>query len=77
MIQHVATCLNALETSPHIDFASTDVRIDADIHPLWRREFSDVLLLSKCVRRRCHMKIGGFPNDDVFRTPGYEDICMH
>jgi glycosyltransferase involved in cell wall biosynthesis len=52
----------------------TGVRIKEEIHPYWAKAIANSIPLNLCLRRECHEFIEGFPEDDIYRKVGTEDL---
>lgn len=71
---HVYLCMYYLCQAPHVQYVRTQMRIDEDIHPYWKRTIEDNSPINICIRRWCHELVGGFPEEDIFLQIGSEDV---
>jgi len=66
---HICACCQALQ-DPLAQFVKTGVRLADPVHPDWARRIRGSLAINLCVRRRCHLQIGGFPDWHLFLRQG-------
>jgi hypothetical protein len=52
------------------DFAKTGVVLPDPVHPDWAARIAHSVVINLCVRRACHVAIGGFPDYHLFARDG-------
>lgn len=70
---HVGACLGALAADPAAGFVKTAIELPDPVHPDWVPRIENSLTSNLCLRRRCHVLIGGFYEGDAFRALHCED----
>jgi glycosyltransferase involved in cell wall biosynthesis len=68
--EHIHVCYRALEAGGP-DFVKTCMRLADPIHPDWKRAVENSSVINLCLRRRCHLAFGGFPDYHVFAREGH------
>jgi glycosyltransferase involved in cell wall biosynthesis len=68
---HLAICCRALD-DPKMCFVKTGVRLADPVHPDWRPRIEHSIVINLCLRRRCHLAIGGFLDYHLFTRQGNE-----
>jgi glycosyltransferase involved in cell wall biosynthesis len=73
---HIAHCCRAMN-DPAVQFVKTGVRLADPVHPDWRPRIEHSIVINLCVRRRCHVAIGGFPDYHLFTRTGdaFHPVC--
>jgi len=71
--EHVLLCLRALTAEPSLGWAQTRLRLPGFLHPSWIAPTNDAHAINKCVKRVAHLRLGGFPEEPVFRKSA-EDL---
>jgi hypothetical protein len=67
---HLHECLRVLRSHPEVDFVKTQAVLSDPVHPDWVARITNSLAMNLAVRRRCHERVGGFPDRHVFRRHG-------
>jgi glycosyltransferase involved in cell wall biosynthesis len=67
---HLHECSNVLRSHPEVDFVKTQAALSDPVHPEWVARIGNSLAMNLGVRRRCHERVGGFPDRHVFRRRG-------
>ena len=70
---HIAACVAAME-EPNVGFVKTGVLTSDPVHPEWKTRIENSIVINLCVRRDCHMQIGGFPDYHLFRREGEQFV---
>ncbi len=70
---HILVCLNALLPDRKRGWAQTRMQLPSFAHPTWQENIMGSSTINRCVRRRAHELVGGFPEQDVFRRAS-EDL---
>lgn len=70
LANHLHECLVVLRAHPEVDFVKTQAVLSEPVHPEWVPRISNSLVMNLGVRRRCHERVGGFPDRHVFRRRG-------
>jgi glycosyltransferase involved in cell wall biosynthesis len=68
--RHLYECVNVLDANGSIDFVKTGIEVSDPVHPAWKSRISNSLVLNLCVRRECHLAVGGFPDLHLFSRQG-------
>jgi glycosyltransferase involved in cell wall biosynthesis len=66
---HIHTCCWALE-DPAAAFVKTGVRLADPVHPDWKIRITHSVVINLCLRRHCHVAVGGFPDFHLFTRQG-------
>jgi glycosyltransferase involved in cell wall biosynthesis len=66
---HLADCLAAL-ADPAVNFAKTGVILPDPVHPDWSERIAHSIVINLCLRRACHVAIGGFADYHLFIRDG-------
>jgi glycosyltransferase involved in cell wall biosynthesis len=69
--RHIAACCLAL-ADPATQFVKTGVRLADPVHADWRPRIEHSIVINLCVRRHCHVAIGGFPDYHLCMRAGDE-----
>lgn len=76
--RHLFLTIRALDAAPDVGFVRTgmvfDV-IDAEITQDWRQASENCYPGNLCVRRECHDRIGGFPEEAPFHPAVADDVA--
>jgi glycosyltransferase involved in cell wall biosynthesis len=67
---HLHECRDVLRSHPDVDFVKTQVVLSDPVHPDWVGRIGNSLATNLGVRRRCHERVGGFPDWHIFRRQG-------
>ncbi len=67
---HLHECLSVLRSHPEVDFVKSQAMLSDPVHPDWVARIVNSLAMNLGVRRRCHERVGGFPDRHVFRRQG-------
>jgi glycosyltransferase involved in cell wall biosynthesis len=67
--EHVHRCCAAL-ADPALCFVKTGVQLADPVHPDWRPRIEHSVVINLCLRRRCHVAVGGFPDFHLFLREG-------
>jgi glycosyltransferase involved in cell wall biosynthesis len=67
---HLYDCLNVLRAHSEVDFVKTQAVLSEPVHPDWVPRIANSLVMNLAVRRRCHERVGGFPDRHLFRRQG-------
>jgi glycosyltransferase involved in cell wall biosynthesis len=67
---HLHECWDLLWAHREVDFVKTQARLSDPVHPDWVGRIGNSLATNLGVRRRCHERAGGFPDQHVFRRRG-------
>ena len=67
---HLHECLSVLRSHPEVDFVKSQAMLSDPVHPDWVARIVNSLAMNLGVRRRCHERVGGFPDRHVFRRHG-------
>jgi glycosyltransferase involved in cell wall biosynthesis len=67
---HLLEGLKVFLAQPEIDFVKSRVELSDAVHPEWVTRIANSLIINLGVRRRCHERVGGFPDQHVFRRAG-------
>jgi glycosyltransferase involved in cell wall biosynthesis len=67
---HLHECLKVFQAHAEIDFVKSQVVLSDPVHPDWVARIANSLTMNLGVRRRCHQRVGGFPDLHVFRRDG-------
>lgn len=76
--QHLFLTIQALDEAPEIGFVRTGMifdSIDAEVTPVWRQASENCYPGNLCVRRDCHDRIGGFPEEAPFHPAVADDVA--
>ncbi|HYC03482.1 MAG TPA: glycosyltransferase [Azospirillaceae bacterium] len=76
--RHLLRTAEILRHHPQLGFVRTGILfdgIDATITPAWRAASENSYPCNLCVRRACHDRIGGFPEEAPFRPAVAEDVA--
>lgn len=72
--RHIGICFEAMQQHPEAQVIRTRIRLDVEIQPEWKRSIENSVVFNICVRRWCHDFIGGFLEDEAFKTYSCEDV---
>jgi hypothetical protein len=67
---HLHEGLKVFLAHPEIDFVKSRVEFSDPVHPDWVTRIANSLIINLGVRRRCHERVGGFPDQHLFRRVG-------
>ncbi len=67
---HLHEGLKVFQAHPEIDFVKSRVELSDPVHPDWVTRIANSLIINLGVRRRCHERVGGFPDRHLFRRDG-------
>jgi glycosyltransferase involved in cell wall biosynthesis len=67
---HLHECRDVLRSHPDVDFVKTQAMLSDPVHPEWVGRIGNSLATNLGVRRRCHERVGGFPDRHIFRRQG-------
>jgi glycosyltransferase involved in cell wall biosynthesis len=67
---HLHECLSVLRSHPEVDFVKTQALLSDPVHADWVARIANSLAMNLGVRRRCHERVGGFPDRHIFRRQG-------
>lgn len=70
---HIAVCLDLLDQHPKAGFVKTGVRLDESVHPDWKTNIANSIVINCAVRRQVHDFIGGFFEEPPFQALHAED----
>lgn len=70
---HIAVCLDLLDQHPKAGFVKTGVRLDESVHPGWKTNIANSIVINCAVRRQVHDFIGGFFEEPSFQALHAED----
>lgn len=70
---HIAVCLDLLDQHPEAGFVKTGVRLDESVHPGWKTNIANSIVINCAVRRQVHDFIGGFFEEPPFQALHAED----
>jgi glycosyltransferase involved in cell wall biosynthesis len=73
---HVSLCLERLLEGPAAHYVVAEFRVDEPIAPEWRVAIRNSSPINVALRRWCFEFIGGFPEEEIFRTFGGEDVVF-
>ncbi|MBP2228905.1 tetratricopeptide (TPR) repeat protein [Azospirillum agricola] len=76
--RHLFLTIQALDAAPGMGFVRTGIlfdEIDAEITREWRQASENCYPGNLCVRRDCHDRIGGFPEEPPFQPAVAEDVA--
>ncbi|MCG5240658.1 glycosyltransferase [Azospirillum doebereinerae] len=76
--RHLFLTIRALDAAPEMGFVRTGIlfdEIDAEITPDWRQASENCYPGNLCVRRDCHDRIGGFPEEAPFHPAVADDVA--
>ncbi len=76
--RHLFLTIRALDAAPEAGFVRTGIvfdGIDAEITENWRQASENCYPGSLCVRRDCHDRIGGFPEEAPFHPAVADDVA--
>ncbi|SMH61881.1 glycosyltransferase [Azospirillum agricola] len=76
--QHFFLTIRALDAAPELGFARTGIvfdGIDAEVTRDWREASENCYPGNLCVRRECHDRIGGFPEEAPFHPAVADDVA--
>lgn len=75
--QHLFLTANLLDQRLDLDYVRTDMlfdQIDDLITPVWRAASQNTYPCNLCIRRVCHDRIGGFPEEQPFWPATADDV---
>ncbi|CAO3425370.1 glycosyltransferase [Azospirillum doebereinerae] len=75
---HLFLTIQALDAAPEMGFVRTGIvfdGIDAEITQEWRQASENCYPGNLCVRRECHDRIGGFPEEAPFHPAVADDVA--
>jgi glycosyltransferase involved in cell wall biosynthesis len=67
---HLHECLKVFQAHAEIDFVKSQIVLSDPVHSDWVGRIANSLVMNLGVRRRCHMRVGGFPDQHIFRREG-------
>jgi hypothetical protein len=67
---HLYECFRVFHAHAEIDFVKSQILLSEPVHPEWVARIANSLVMNLGVRRRCHQRVGGFPDQHVFRREG-------
>lgn len=76
--RHLFLTIQALDAAPEAGFVRTGIvfdGIDAEITQEWRQASENCYPGNLCVRRECHDRIGGFPEEAPFHPAVADDVA--
>jgi tetratricopeptide (TPR) repeat protein len=76
--RHLFLTIRALDAAPEIGFVRTAMvfdGIDAEVTEVWRQASENCCPGNLCVRRECHDRIGGFPEEAPFHPAVADDVA--
>lgn len=70
---HIGSCWNAITANHKLGMVQTQAEVEVpNIHPDWKRRVEGTIPLTKCIKRKVHEFIEGFPEQGVFTR--HQDI---
>lgn len=76
--RHLFLTIQALDAAPDAGFVRTGMvfdGIDTEVTPVWRQASENCYPGNLCVRRECHDRIGGFPEEAPFHPAVADDVA--
>jgi glycosyltransferase involved in cell wall biosynthesis/predicted O-methyltransferase YrrM len=73
LMREQGACTIELPTIP-VAAVRTGVYMNDPLHPVWKRAIENTLPQNLCVRRECHDFIEGFPEEQIYKKIGCEDV---